>query len=821
MALYNISEIAKVLNIDDVSIKKDYTVRYLLTDSRTLISPVDTLFFAIKGERHNGHEFIAELIDRGVKNFVISDYNPDYNKYSDVNFLIVNNVITALQLISAYHRTKFTIPVIGITGSNGKTVLKEWLFQLLSDKKVIRSPKSYNSQIGVPLSVWMLDNDADIAIFEAGISKPSEMNNLQKIIFPSIGIITNIGDPHQENFIDQKHKIIEKLKLFSDSELIIYCKDYQLIENQIQQLTQYENNQTLSWSKKYPADLFINSITKTEDYSVINASYKGKKISFKIPFIDDASIENAIHACLLMIYLGYDNETIAQRMLNLSPVAMRLELKEGINNSIIINDSYNSDIGSLSIALDFVNQQQQHNQKLVILSDILQSGKNPELLYKEVADLINKKNIDRFIGIGKLIGTYKKYFKPDSHFYLDTDEFLDNIQKYNFQNNIVLLKGAREYEFERISNYLQQKIHETVLEINLNAITHNLNFFRSLLKPSTKLMVMVKAFSYGSGIYEIAKLLEYQRVDYLAVAFPDEGIELRKAGISTPILVLNPEVQSYDLMIDNHLEPEIYSFNVLNQFIESVKRRKIKSYPVHIKLDTGMHRLGFLSSEIKKLTDLLKNNDDIKIKSVFSHLAAADEEIHDSFTKQQIRLFEEMSEKIMSELHYPVLRHILNTSGIERFHDAQFDIVRLGIGLYGISKKYNDRLLNVSTLKSSISQIKKVAKGETVGYSRMGKADKDITIAVVPIGYADGLNRRLSNGVGKLLVNNSLAPIIGNICMDMCMIDVTGLNVSEGDEVIVFGDNYPITEMADKLDTIPYEIMTSISRRVKRIYYHE
>lgn len=817
---YTLKSISEIINGSYTGRTED-PVKEIIIDSRTVNFPEESVFFAIKGDRHDGHHFVPDLIQKGVRNFVVSQIDATWPSKKNVNYVLVPDTLKALQALTAFHRNKFKGPVIGITGSNGKTVLKEWIFQLINDKRITRSPKSYNSQVGVPLSVWLIDDNTEIAIFEAGISKTGEMSNLQKIIKPTIGIFTNIGDAHQENFMDHKHKIKEKLKLFTDSEVIIYCKDYQIIDNQMQSMRQFDENHLFTWSSKFPANLFVKSIKKADNQTHITAIYKNQELQITIPFADNASIENSINAWCLLLYLNYGNEFISNRISKLTSVAMRLELKDGINNCTIINDSYNSDLGSLSIALDFVNQQQNHQTRTLILSDILQSGKDDAVLYKEVADLSLKKNIDYFIGIGNNLMKNKHFFSMKSVFFSDTDAFLRNIQTHNFFDQIILLKGARQFEFERISNILQQKIHETVLEINLNAITKNYNFFKSLIKPNTKTMVMVKAFSYGSGIFEIANLLQYQRTDYLAVAFADEGIELRKAGIKTPILVLNPEIQSYDSMIQYNLEPEIYSHRILDMFSEAVTRSKVSNFNIHIKLDTGMNRLGFTEPDIPALIKKILHKDQLQIVSVFSHLAAADEEIHDSFTHNQLSRFEAMSNKIMEKLHYPVIRHILNSSGIERFPEYQYDMVRIGIGIYGISNNFQNKLENVSTLKSSISQIKHIDSSETIGYSRMGKLKKSSVIATIPIGYADGLNRKLSNGKGKMLIKGKFAPIVGNICMDMCMVDISDIEAEEGDEVIIFGNEYPVTEIAKLLETIPYEIMTGISRRVKRIYYHE
>ncbi len=823
MIKYNSKKIAQIVDGKLVGDGEE-EIKYLLTDSRTIVSATNSLFFAITGERHNGHNHIEECINKGVRSFIVSNITVPSTKDKElnVNYIIVEDTLKAFHNLATFHRENYKIPIIGITGSNGKTVLKEWLFQLLNeDYRIVRSPKSYNSQIGVPHSVCLLNDSTELGIFEAGISFSGEMSKLQKIIKPTIGIFSNIGDPHQENFIDHKHKISEKLKLFEDCEILIYCKDYQLIDHQIHTNKNFEDFNFFTWSSKFPADLFIKNIAKEKDHTLITGKYQSKDIQINIPFIDNASIENAIHGWCLMLYLKYPNNLICNKMNLLSSVAMRLELKQGLNNCTIINDSYNSDVNSLLIALDFANQQQQNAKKTLILSDILQSGKDKKVLYKDVADLIKKKNFDHFIGIGDIISQHKDFFTIEKSFYSTTEEFLQNINKYEFKDRLILLKGARNFEFERISNILQLKVHETVLEINLNAVTKNLNYFKSLLKPETKIVVMVKAFSYGSGMFEIANLLQFQRVNYLAVAFADEGVELRKAGVSLPIIVLNPEIQSFDLMIEHNLEPEIYNFRVLKLFSESVDRNRINSFPIHIKIDTGMKRLGFCEEEISELLEKLKINNRFILKSVFSHLAAADNFNEDIFTINQIKQFENISNLIIKEFDYPVLRHILNSAGVERFPDAQFDMVRIGIGLYGISALKQKKLHNVSCLKTSISQIKILKQNDTVGYNRKGKLQEGSKIAIVPIGYADGLNRKLSNGKGKMLINGKIVPIVGNICMDMCMLDISGINAEEGDEVVVFGDNYHISEIAGQLGTIPYEIMSGISQRVKRIYFHE
>lgn len=825
---HSISTISAIINANiSGNASTDTIIKNLLIDSRKLSNAETSLFFAIKGERHDGHTYLLDLHKKGVRHFVVSSLPKNIGLFSDSALLLVKDTLLALQDLCAFHRKQYKIPVIGITGSNGKTIVKEWLYQLMrEDKNIVRSPKSFNSQVGVPLSVWQMTEENNLGIFEAGISKTQEMNLLEAIIQPTMGIITNIGQAHDESFENQKQKVDEKLKLFVKSEVLIYCKDYLSVHNEISTNKAFRELKVFSWSRKVRADLLIGRITKSAADTEIQAVYKNDFVRITIPFTDEASIENAIHCWAVLLYLGYENLVVADRMRFLSPIAMRLELKEGINNCSIINDSYNSDLGSLAIALDFLNQQKQHLKKTLILSDILQSGRDEETLYKEVAELIHKKGISRLIGIGDGISGQTKQFDIEKVFYKSTDEFLKQFNNSFFRDETILLKGARAFGFEAISKIIQQKAHETVLEINLNAIVHNLNYFRSKIKTDTRIMAMVKAFSYGSGSFEIANILQFHRVDFLAVAYADEGIELRKAGITMPIMVMNPEEQSYDAMIQYNLEPEIYSFRVLSLFEETLKRTEHDSthpIPIHIKLDTGMHRLGFDEDEVNELIVRIKNNKNIVVKSVFSHLAASDEAEHDDFTWEQIKKFNEMSEKINSHFMYPIMKHILNSAGITRFPDAQFDMVRLGIGLYGIGANSSEQvqLQNVSTLKTSISQIKNIPASQTIGYSRKGLATRDLQIATVPIGYADGLSRKLSGGKGKMIVNGKPAPIIGNVCMDMCMIDITDINASENDEVIVFGETYPITEVAKDVGTIPYEILTNVSRRVKRVYYQE
>ena len=825
---YTIEEVARILGGELIlNNNRQMLVTELLTDSRNIIKKETSLFFALKG-RQDGHTFVPSLIEKGVSNFVVSNHIDEF-KDLPANFIVVKDTIAALQQLATFHRQQFDIPIVGITGSNGKTIVKEWLFQLLRiDKNIVRSPKSYNSQIGVPLSVFLINGEHNFGIFEAGISMVGEMERLEQIIHPTIGIITNIGEAHSENFVNLEQKAREKLKLYVHSEVLIFCKDYPAINFEINNTEILSDTIKLfTWSRKTKADLQISRITKGLGEATIQGIFQNDFKEIKIPFTDDASIENAIHCWALMLLLDYDDELIAERMELLSPVAMRLELKEGINNCSIINDSYNSDLGSLAIALDFMNQQKQHDKKTLIISDILQSGRNETNLYEKVASLAATKNVSRIIGIGESITRHESLFSMRKVFYKNTEEFLKDYTPLHFNNETILLKGARAFGFERISKLLQQKNHETVLEINLNSIAHNLNYYRSKIQPETKIMAMVKAFSYGSGSFEIANVLQFQHVDYLAVAYTDEGVELRKRGIDVPIMVMNPDLQSFDAMLDYYLEPEIYSFNLLNHFGEALRQRAqyetISPFPIHIEFDTGMKRLGFEEEEMNELIIKILNNKLLKVKSVFTHLAASEDSVHDDFTKHQIRHFKRISDTFCMHFNYPILKHVLNSSGITRFPDAHLDMVRLGIGLYGISPNENEQkmLANVGTLKTVISQIRNIAAKETIGYSRRGMAEKDMQVATVAIGYADGYGRRFGNGNGKMLIHGTEVPTVGNICMDMCMLDITNVAAKEGDEVLVFGADYSVAQSARDAGTIPYEILTNISQRVKRVYYQE
>ena len=832
---YTVKRIASIVEGELINnSNNDFVVKDLLFDSRLLVSPENTLFFSLKSHRNDGNKYIKELYDKGVKAFVVEDtisISKIIENNKDAIFIKVDDTLKALQKTAAYHRDNYNIPIIGITGSNGKTIVKEWLYQIIGQTmSATRSPKSYNSQIGVPLSVWQLNDLHDVAIFEAGISRPDEMQNLKEIIKPTIGIFTNIGQAHGKNFENINTKVEEKLKLFTDVETLIYCLEYKEIDDNIKKL----NVNTFTWSRKdEQADVLIYSVDKNEEKTTIKAIFKNPKSKIQnpksaisIPFTDDASIEHAIHCWLASLILNINEEHIEEKMQTLSPVAMRMELKSGINNCEVIDDSYNSDFNALTIALDFMNQQHQYKERVVILSDILQSEMKEEELYDKIAQLIKNKGVNFIIGIGEAISRQKDRFDIKKIFYKDTKTFLSDFPIDTFHNQLILLKGARDFGFEKISRLLQEKAHETILEINLNNLVRNMNYYRSKLKRDTKLMVMVKAFAYGSGTFEVSNVLEFHRADYLTVAYADEGIELRRKGINLPIMVMTPEINTFESIIKNNLEPDIYSFrslSLLEDAIEKLELPRDKKIGIHIKLDTGMHRLGFLPIDIDMLLSRLKNNENIVVKSVFSHLAGSDAQEFDDFTMKQINAFEEMSSKIVASLPYKVLRHILNSAGISRFTDYQYDMVRLGIGVYGVPPCEEDKnkLKNVVSLKTTIVQIKEYEVGETIGYGRKGIVDKKSKVGVVPIGYADGLNRKLGNGAACFYVNGKPAPIIGNVCMDMCMIDLTDIECKEDDTAILFNEEYPIERIAEACETIPYEILTSISHRVKRIYFQE
>ncbi len=832
----NIDQLRKWCNGTWLAMEHEDTfIESLAIDSRNIEQPASALFIALKTNLRDGHSYIQDAWQKGVRNFLVSQ-SIDATQLEEANIILVKDTLAALQQIVAAHRKQFSIPVIGITGSNGKTVVKEWLYHLLSNHyNIIRSPKSYNSQVGVPLSVWLMKEDQQLAIFEAGISQPGEMEKLERIIHPTIGLFTNIGEAHSEGFMNLRQKINEKLILFRNAKQLVYCHDHAQLNECIVQYMHHvkggrseEPLQLFTWSQKQDADLRITNINKSGTKTSISALYKGKEISITIPFSDDASVENAIHCWCIMLLLNISNKDIKTQMAVLHQVSMRMELRHGINDCTVINDAYNSDLTSLQLALNYLDQQTQHNHHTVIMSDMLQIGRRDIDLYEEVAALISRKSIQRFIGIGPALyknkTAFRKYKKLRSIFFKSTDHFLKNFHLLTFDKEAILLKGARAFTFEKIGLLLEQQVHQTVMSIDLSALTHNLNVFRSELSPGVKTMAMVKAFAYGSGSYEIANLLQYAGVDYLTVAYTDEGITLRKAGIKMPIMVMSPDATSFDRMIAWKLEPELFNFRSMAAFTGIAQTLQVQNYPVHIKLDTGMHRLGFNPADIDELVTKINENPAIQIASIFSHLAASNQPEYDDFTKQQGLLFEQMIGKIMNALPYRPMRHLCNSAGIARFRDMQYDMVRLGIGLYGVDSNpaMQNKLRHISTLKTSIAQVRDIPAGDSIGYGHDTIAFQDMRIATLCIGYADGYPRSLGHSKAHVLIHGKPAKTMGSICMDMCMVDITGIpEAKEGDDAIIFGPELPVTELAKWAGTISYEIMTSISQRVKRVYVNE
>ena len=800
----------------------DLSVKELLTDSRQSGFSEGLAFFAIRGINHDGHVYIDQLYKRGIRIFIVEDIPPEVNIFPGSAFIKVSNTIDALQDIAAYKRKQFDGIVIAVTGSAGKTIVKEWLADIMSlTAPVVRSPKSYNSQVGVPLSVWKLSPSYKIGIIEAGISYPGEMERLQKVIDPEIGVITNIGDAHQENFQDIETKAAEKIKLFKNASVIIYCSDHKIIHKLISSDKSLKHKKIIDWSfKDKNATIFVKKKSSASDKTGVEMRFNGADLFFMIPFVDRASVENAITAAAVCLSSGIDPEIIRKGLAGLVSVAMRMELKNGINGCQLIEDYYNSDPGSLGMALEYLKSQNARKTTL-ILSDFIQCGRDEKELYSEVGTLIKQAGIARFIGIGKALLNNSSNFGKGNKFFHSTNDFIRSFSPNDFKNETILLKGARAFEFEKISKLLEQQVHQTVLEVSLDAVTHNLNEFRRHLSGSTRIMAMVKAFAYGAGSSEIANLLEYQRVDYLAVAFADEGVELRESGITLPIMVMSPESSAFDLIIRHNLEPEIFSIPLLRKFSEIASRNGLIDYPVHLKIDSGMHRLGIMPEETGELISLLKTSDRLKVVSIFSHLAASEDPKFDSFTEKQVKVFLNAASTVEKALDYPVMRHILNSSGIVRFPDYQFDMVRPGIGIYGIGNFGNLDLRPAGRFLTRISQVKKIPAGEPVGYGCADVSDKERLIAILPVGYADGLNRKLGNRSGNLFIKNKRVPLIGNVCMDMCMADITSLPATEGDEAEIFGENIRVEEIAEKCGTIPYEILTSIPARVKRIFYSE
>ena len=820
---YSIEKVTTLIGARRIG-ESDAQIGWLLTDSRSLCFPEETLFFALRSSRNDGHRYIDDLYRRGVRNFVVDakgilEYHANGTEsMKDANFLVVPSPLAALQRLAERHRDEFNVPIVGITGSNGKTMVKEWLYQLLlPSQKIVRSPRSYNSQIGVPLSVWLLNEQTEVGIFEAGISQPGEMFALRDIIQPTIGVLTTLGPAHQENFRSMEEKCMEKLELMHDTEAMVYPSDNDIVSRCIRRMNY--KGEKISWSMcDEQAAFFVKEVKGMR----ITYIWQGEENCYTIPFIDEASIENSITCAAVALYMGVTPSQLADRMPKLEPVAMRLEVKPGQRGCVIINDSYNNDVNSLDIALDFMNRREA-TKKTLVLSDIYQSGTAPEALYAQVNELAVKRGIDKFIGIGpELSAQADKIQIADKAFFADVPHFLSSEAFTGLRNELILLKGARNFGFDQITELLEQKVHETILEVNLNAVVDNLNYFRSFLKPDTKMVCMIKADAYGAGAIEIAKTLQDQRVDYLAVAVADEGVTLRKAGITANIMIMNPEMTAFKTMFDYDLEPEVYSFRLLDALIKAARKEGITGWPVHIKFDTGMHRLGFDPvDDIYKLVDRLKHQTAIIPRSVFSHFVGSDSDGFDDFSAKQFALFQEGSEKLQAAFSHHILRHMDNSAGIEHFPERQMDMCRLGIGLYGVDPRDNHILHTVSTLKTTILQLRHVPKGETVGYSRKGKIDRDSVIAAIPIGYADGLNRHLGNRNCYCLVKGQKAEYVGNICMDVAMIDVTDIPCVEGDQVEIFGEHLPVTVLSDTLDTIPYEILTGVSNRVKRVYFQD
>ncbi len=807
-------------------------VGFLLTDSRSLSFPEETLFFALKSERNDGHRYVTDLYRRGVRSFVVETLPDNYEQnaarqWADANFLVVPSSLAALQRLAERHRDSFDIPIIGITGSNGKTMVKEWLYQILMPTmNVTRSPRSYNSQIGVPLSIWQLNENSAVGLFEAGISKVGEMARLTDIIQPTIGVFTSLGMAHQENFLSMEDKCREKFLLFRDCKTLVWPLDNDIAFRVLRQ--SHFRGEQLGWSMRdASAAFYVKSVEKTDTTTRIHYIYKGSvEGQYTLPFISEAAVENSITCAVTALHLGLTPDTLAERMAQLEPVAMRLEVKEGRNGCTLINDSYNSDLASLDIALDFMQRRPDHKgrRRTLILSDIDQSGLTTTALTGTLADMIGSRGIDKLVAIGSEIRSLTEAMagRIETHHFPTTDKFLSSPCFDNLHDEVILIKGARRFTFDRITDLLVEKVHETTLEVNLTAVVANLNWYRSQMKPGTRLVCMIKADGYGAGAVEIAKTLQDHRVDYLAVAVADEGVALRQAGITANIMIMNPEMTAFKTMFDYDLEPEVYSFRLLDALRHAARKEGITGWPIHVKLDTGMHRLGFHPiDDMPRLVDYLKNQNALTPRSVFSHFVGSDGDEFDDFSQMQYDLFQKGADTLQDAFQHHIIRHICNSAGIEHFPDRQMDMCRLGLGLYGINPRDNSIINNVSTLKTTILQLRHVKAGDTIGYSRRTTLQRDSVIAAIPIGYADGLNRHLGNRNAYCLVNGQRAEYVGNICMDVCMIDVTDIDCREGDSVEIFGDNLPVTVLADKLDTIPYEILTLVSNRVKRVYFEE
>jgi alanine racemase len=831
---YNLSKIAEITEGqlrggELASAATQPQISSLLTDSRSLTFAQHTLFFALVTPKGDGHAYIHQLYEQGVRAFAVSHSVEELgHSCPEAWFLIVRDPLVALQQLAAYHRAQFkALPVVGITGSNGKTTVKEWLYQMLHDtRRIVRSPRSYNSQVGVPLSVWQLEEGTDLALFEAGISRPDEMDRLERIIAPTIGILTNIGDAHQENFRSRLQKLTEKLLLFKNCDIIIYNADIPEIAEALELAG--IGARSMAWTLKHEdAQIEVLSVKMEGETTRVRYLFLGLDGEFTLPICDEAGLENAMNCLALMLYLGVPREEIHACLSGLESIAMRMEVVEGARGCLLINDAYNSDLTSLSIALDFQHRRSSKQlRNTLILTDIDEVGLSTDDLVARISELLQVYGLHRLIAIGPKLMAHRTQLEGTvtvASFYETTEQLILSGELDTLSGEFILLKGARRFRLEQVSNLLQLRRHETILEVNLDAIVHNLECYRSRLKPETKLVCMVKAFGYGNGSYELAKTLQDRHVDYLAVAVADEGAELRRQGIRVPIMVMNPEMSAFRVIIDNHLEPEIYSFRLLEAFAREVDRMGITHYPIHIKIDSGMHRLGFQPHEVPELVERLKQYDAVRPASVFSHLCGADSTEFDDFTMEQIRRFTEASDTLSTAFPHKILRHILNSAGMERFAQYQMDMCRLGIGLYGFeASEERLGLAHVSTLKSTILQIKEITPDETVGYSRRGRLTRTSRIAMVPIGYADGYDRRLGNGHAVMLVDGLRCPTVGNVCMDVTFLDVTDCPAAkEGDEVIIWGTELPISELSDTLGTIVYEVMATLGSRVKRIYTKE
>lgn len=822
--MYTIEKITTLIGARRVG-ESEAQIGWLLTDSRSLCFPEATLFFALSSARNDGHRYVGDLYRRGVRNFVVSHLPQSINDYPDANFLVVMSPLEALQRLAERHRDEFDIPVVGLTGSNGKTMVKEWLYQLLSPSMVVtRSPRSYNSQIGVPLSVWLLDTQSEVALFEAGISQPGEMAALRDIIQPTIGVFTSLGDAHQENFRSLEEKCMEKLQLMLHAATVVYDTDDQVVGRCLRK-SGYAGEK-LGWSLTDPrAAFFVERQESDANGVTVTYRFRDAAGSYHLPFIDEASVKCSYACAVVALHLGIDAEQLDERMRLLEPVAMRLEVKEGQRGCTLINDSYNSDVNALDIALDFMARRPDSKGRryTLILSDICQSGDNPEALYHKVSELAVKRGVDQLIGVGQTISSQAAAIEvKEKYFFNDVTQLIGSKVFASLHDEVILIKGARPFGFDQLTELLEQKVHETILEVNLGAVVENLNYYRSFLKPTTKMVCMVKADAYGAGAVEVAKTLQDHRVDYLAVAVADEGVTLRKAGITSNIIIMNPEMTAFKTMFDYDLEPEVYNFRLLEALVKAAEKQGITGWPIHVKLDTGMHRLGFdPEKDIDSLVHRLKHQTALIPRSVFSHFVGADSDDFDEFSAKQFECFERGSKALQAAFDHKILRHIDNSAGILHFPERQLDMCRLGIGLYGIDSRDNHILHTVSTLKTTILQLREVKKEDTVGYSRKGILQRDSRIAAIPIGYADGLNRHLGNGHCYCLVNGKKAPYVGNICMDVAMIDVTDIPCQEGDMVEIFGEQLPVTVLSDALDTIPYEVLTGLSSRVKKIYYQD